>query len=159
MEALIAKLNEAGVRYVVIGGQAVRLHGLPRFSMDWDLWIPPRDLENFERLNKAIGDSLGEAVIPLGDQGQNFVQTFQTRFGVLQFHLALPGVSSFEEVEAASVLWELDEGTLCRVLSVADLLQTKRAAGRAQDQIDIDFLKEKQKKKSEQMSAEPKPKA
>lgn len=40
MDSLIAVRNAAGARYLVIGGQAVRLHGLPRFSMDWDLFVP-----------------------------------------------------------------------------------------------------------------------
>jgi hypothetical protein len=40
MEEFIARLNQAGVRYAVIGGQAVRLHGMPRFSLDWDLLLP-----------------------------------------------------------------------------------------------------------------------
>ncbi len=34
METLIGQLNEAGVRYLAIGGQAVRLHGLPRISRE-----------------------------------------------------------------------------------------------------------------------------
>ena len=143
VEAILAKLNEAGIRYVAIGGQAVRLHGLPRFSMDWDLWIPARDPVNFRRLNEAIGEWLGEAVVPMGSHGENFVQTFQTPFGIVQFHLAVPGMGSFESVEASAVELILEGGTPCRVLSLVDLLQTKQAAGRPQDQVDIEFLREK----------------
>ena len=143
MEILIAKLNEAGIRYVAIGGQAVRLHGMPRFSMDWDLWIPSRDVENFRRLNESIGMWLGESIVPMGPQGENFVQTFQTPFGILQFHLAVPGIPSFESVENSAVELFLEGGTPCRVLSLLDLLRTKQAAGRPQDQVDIEFLQEK----------------
>lgn len=145
MEALIAQLNAAGVRYVAIGGQAVRLHGMPRFSMDWDLLLPARDTANFARLNAALGDWLGESVVALGPQGENFVQTFQTPFGVVQFHLAAPGIASFEEIESAAVQLPLENGTPCRVLSVQQLLKTKQASGRIQDQMDIDFLNEKLK--------------
>ncbi len=145
METLIAKLNGAGVRYVAIGGQAVRLHGMPRFSMDWDLLVPARDEENFKCLNAALGQWLGEPVVPMGAKGENFVQTFQTPFGVLQFHLAVPGMASFEEAESTAVQLSLEDGTSCRVLSVQSLLQTKQAAGRIQDQMDIEFLKEKQR--------------
>ena len=140
MEALVARLNEAQVRYVAIGGQAVRLHGLPRFSMDWDLLLPPRDEENFRRLNAALAPWLEEPVLPLGEHGENFVQTFQTPLGVVQFHLAIPGISSFEAAEAAAVSLPLEDGTPCRVLSLSDLLRAKRAAGRPQDQMDIEFL-------------------
>ena len=43
MDELLARLNSGSVRYLLIGGQALRLLGLPRFSMDWDFFIPPRD--------------------------------------------------------------------------------------------------------------------
>ena len=43
MNELILALNAAGVRYLLIGGQAMRLAGMPRYSMDWDFFIPPRD--------------------------------------------------------------------------------------------------------------------
>jgi hypothetical protein len=39
MGTLTGRLAADGARYLVIGGQAVRLHGLPRFSMDWDLFV------------------------------------------------------------------------------------------------------------------------
>lgn len=51
MDEVIRRFNEQGVRYLVIGGQAVRLEGCPRFSMDWDLYIPNRDTANIERIN------------------------------------------------------------------------------------------------------------
>jgi hypothetical protein len=40
---------------------------------------------------------------------------------------------------------KLEGGTLCRVLSVSDLLRAKIAVGRSQDQVDIEFLLERQK--------------
>jgi len=145
MEEFIARLNAAGVRYVVIGGQAVRLHGMPRFSMDWDLLIPARDAGNFERLNAAVGEWLEEPVVAMGPRGENFVQTFQTRHGVVQFHLAVPGIASFDDAESAAVKIPLENGMPCRVLSAEDLLHAKLAAGRSQDQLDAEFLKEKQR--------------
>ena len=46
MDELIQRFNENAVRYLVFGGQAVRLEGMPRFSMDWDLFIPGKGGEN-----------------------------------------------------------------------------------------------------------------
>jgi hypothetical protein len=43
MNELILAFNAAGARYLLVGGQAMRLAGMPRFSMDWDFFIPPRD--------------------------------------------------------------------------------------------------------------------
>lgn len=143
MEEIIAALNAAGIRYLVVGGQAVRLHGLPRFSLDLDLLVPPRDARNFEKLNRAMGPWLGEPVVPLGNQGENFVQTFQTPCGVVQFHLGLPGIASMEAAEADAATLSMENGTPCRVLSARDLLRSKEAVGRDQDQLDIEFLREK----------------
>ena len=36
METLLKRLNDAGARYVVIGGQAMLQQGMPRFTLDWD---------------------------------------------------------------------------------------------------------------------------
>ena len=58
MEELLRKLYEAGVRYVVIGGQAMVQEGMPRFTLDWDLFVPPFDQENFDRINRAWEDEL-----------------------------------------------------------------------------------------------------
>jgi len=90
MEQVIALLEHGCVRYLLIGGQAMRLHGMPRFSMDWDFFLPAADTTNFERLNSALDDILDERVTGLGPAGEGFVQTFQTRYGVVQFHLAVP---------------------------------------------------------------------
>ena len=102
MDELFQALNAAGVRYLLVGGQAMRLFGMPRFSMDWDFFIPPRDADNFQRLNGAIGEDLDGLVEPLGPRGENFIQTFQTSRGVLQFHLGLPGVPKFDDAERAA---------------------------------------------------------
>ena len=147
VEEFIARLNEAGARYLLIGGQAVRLHGLPRFSMDWDFLVPSRDEENFARINAAVGKWLGEPLIPLGPRGENFVQTYQIPMGVVQFHLGIPGIVSFDAAEAVAVDMALENGIRCLVLSVSDLLRAKIAVGRSQDQIDIEFLRERERRK------------
>lgn len=142
MDTVIARLNAAGARYMVIGGQAVRLHGLPRFTMDWDFFIPPHDIENLKRIELALEGELDIDLVPLGRQGENAIQTYQTRWGVLQFHLAVPGVPSFEEAERRAVKIETEDGDLAPCLCLEDLIRAKVAANRPQDQQDIEFLKE-----------------
>ena len=56
MNELFLALNAAGIRYLLAGGQAMRLAGMPRFSMDWDLFIPARDVENISKLNEILKD-------------------------------------------------------------------------------------------------------
>jgi hypothetical protein len=145
MNELILAFNAAGIRYLRAGGQAMRLTGMPRFSMDWDFFIPPRDAENFARLNEVLKDELDAPLVPLGLRGENFIQTYQTRWGILQFHLGLPGVPRFDEVEKAAVIRHSEQGTPVNCLSGLQLLAAKRAADCPQDQTDIVFLEELQR--------------
>jgi hypothetical protein len=41
VRAIAQSLNAWGVRYLVIGGQAVLLHGIPLHSFDTDIWLDP----------------------------------------------------------------------------------------------------------------------
>ena len=46
MDELFKELQAAGIRYLVVGGQAMRLMGMPRYSMDREF------LMELERLGK-----------------------------------------------------------------------------------------------------------
>lgn len=72
MDELLKQLKAARIRCLLAGGQAMRLSGMPRFSMDWDFFIPPRDEENFARLNAVLGGELDLPLVPLGPRGENF---------------------------------------------------------------------------------------
>src|SRR5689334_4175338 len=85
MNDAIRKLAKQNVRFVVIGGHAMQLIGMPRMTIDWDLFIPPRDLENFRMLNAALEEERDIEVVPLGPNGEHFIQTFQTQWAILQF--------------------------------------------------------------------------
>ncbi len=143
MDELIKALNEAAVRYLVIGGQALRLEGMPRFSMDWDLFIPPRDEANISAINELLGEELDVALLPLGEHGEYFVQTYQTRWGILQFHLGGPGLPQFDEAESRVVTHATETGVPVKCLCGADVLDSKKAANRPSDQSDILFLEKK----------------
>jgi hypothetical protein len=52
-EAVLAALEQEGVRYVVIGGLAAVLHGSPLLTQGIDI-CPAADAENLKRLAKAL---------------------------------------------------------------------------------------------------------
>ena len=141
MDEVIQRFRAQGVRYLLIGGQAVRLAGLPRFSMDWDFFIPPHDVENLRRIETALGDELDYPLEPLGARGENVIQTYQTRWGVIQFHLGGPGLPPFDEADRRAAEKPTENGTPARCLGLADLLESKLRAGRPQDLQDAEFLK------------------
>lgn len=51
--AVLQALNAEAVEYVLIGGQAINLHGILRFTEDIDLFVRPTE-ENVERLRRAL---------------------------------------------------------------------------------------------------------
>ena len=143
MEELIKRFNENDVRYLLIGGQAMRLEGMPRFSMDWDFYIPPRDRANIDKINRLLGEDLDMPLLSLGTQGENFVQTYQTQWGIVQFHLGGVGLPDFNEAEERSVTRVTEAGVAVRCISGIDLLESKKKANRPEDQMDIKFLEKK----------------
>jgi hypothetical protein len=111
--------------------------------MDWDFYIPPRDLDNIQKINRLLEGELDLSLLPLGERGENFVQTYQTRWGIVQFHLAGPGLPKFDEAEARAVIHETENHTPVQCLCKNDLLESKRKAARPQDTLDIVFLENK----------------
>ena len=90
-------------------------------------------------------DDLDLPLLPLGEKGENFIQTYQTRWGILQFHLGGPGLPIFDLAETRSVIHETENGTPVKCLSGNDLLESKKRANRPEDQLDIRFLEKKKK--------------
>ena len=148
MEEIIDRFNRGAIRYLLIGGQAIRLHGLPRFSLDWDLFIPNRDTDNIGRINEILSNQIDLPLVPLGSKGEYFIQTYQLTSGVLQFHLVLPGVSSFDEAYRRRVNLQTETGLVVASLCSEDLLASKKAANRPADQLDIEFLEKKREQEN-----------
>ena len=142
MDDVIRRLDGAGARCLLIGGQAMRLEGMPRFSMDWDFLVDDRPA-NLATITECLGDELDLPLVPRGPKGEHIVQTYQTRWGVLQFHLAIPGIGSFEDAWTRRQRLPSEGGALFPCLSTRDLLAAKRASGRPQDRIDAEFLEQK----------------
>ena len=145
MDEVIRRFNAHAIRYLVIGGQAVRLEGCPRFSMDWDVYIPGHDLANIDAINHLLGHELDVPLVTLGPRGENFVQTYQTAWGILQFHLAGPGLPPFDEAALRAVIHKTENGVPVTCLGGNDLLESKQRANRPCDAVDIKFLETKKK--------------
>lgn len=135
----IASLNANKVRYLVVGGYAVALHGYPRYTKDMDIWIE-RTPENAARLLKAL-EQFGFA--SLGLRETDFLepdQIIQLGYPPRRIDLltSLPGVE-FGECYPARVEVEI-EGVTVLFISLEHLKQNKRASGRHQDLADLENL-------------------
>ncbi|HKS97396.1 MAG TPA: hypothetical protein VJV74_14840 [Terriglobia bacterium] len=137
--AFIASLNSNAVEYVVVGAVAMAHHGLPRYTGDLDILVSNSE-ENAKRLESALKDfGFGG----LGLKARDFVGEGQVvQLGVapnrIDLLTSITGVS-FEKAWAGKVEVEI-EGVRVNFIGRSELIQNKKAAGRAQDRADIEAL-------------------
>ena len=135
----IQSLNDNGVRYLVIGGYAVALHGHPRYTKDIDVWIELSS-ENAAKMVKAL-EQFGFG--SLGLQAVDFLvpdQIIQLGYppSCIDIITTPPGVE-FESCYAARVEVEIG-GVTVHFIDLENLKKSKRAAGRLQDLADLENL-------------------
>lgn len=136
---LLNTLAKHGVKYLVVGGYAVMKYAEPRFTKDLDLFIAA-DPDNAQR----IFDALSEFGAPLtGLSATDFEKEgffYQMgrpplRVDVLMSIDGLVFEDAWQRREVATVA-----GNEILFISKADLIQSKRSAGRTQDLLDIEHL-------------------
>lgn len=152
-EDLLSGLNQRGVRYVVVGGLAVILHGHVRLTADIDLVI---DLDP-DQARAAVDALVGAGLRPLApvdpadfaDEQKRESWRRDKNMQVFSMHdpedparhvdLFVHHPIVFEDLWAESVVVGYGS-TEVRVVSLGHLKQMKRAAGRMQDLADIEAL-------------------
>lgn len=135
----IQSLNGNHVRYLVIGGYAVALHGYPRYTKDIDIWIEMSP-DNAARMVKAL-EQFGFG--SLGLQAADFLvpdQIIQLGYPPNRIDLITtpPGVD-FETCYASRVEVVIDDVTV-NFIDLENLKKNKQAAGRLQDLADLQNL-------------------
>lgn len=134
----ISALNSQSVRYILVGGYSVILHGYPRTTGDMDIWVE-RSVENYQNIKKAF-DQFG---MPVFDMTlDNFLShpnwdvfTFGTPPVSIDLMVQVQGLD-FEMAYENSVLFE-DDGLSVRTIHKNDLIQTKKVVNRPKDQDDL----------------------
>ncbi len=134
-----AALNDAGARYLVIGGVACVLHGYARATSDVDILIE-RTPENAQRVLDGLAtvgygfarewgaeEILKRPITVIGDDPA--VDVFTVAWRV-----------KYEQAAPRALTIEVD-GVPIPVIAIADLIETKRT-GRLQDAADIEVLEE-----------------
>jgi hypothetical protein len=126
------------VKYIVIGGIAAILHGVPRATFDLDILIEAKP-DNAQRLLNALLDAgLGTAALtsPV-DVLANEITIFKDRVR-LDVQTSTPGLR-FADAWSCRKTVEF-QGQEFFILSKDDLIRSKRAAGRPLDLEDARLL-------------------
>lgn len=153
-ERVIETLNETGVRYVIVGGVAVVLHGVDRLTADLDVVVdleptaalkvveglehigyqprPPVEAREFADPEKRRewAETKNMEVLSFWDPGGNLP--------VLDIFIRYP--LDFEKLMGKSIRVDIG-GIVATVVSVDHLIEMKSATGRAKDEQDVDALR------------------
>jgi hypothetical protein len=126
------------VRYVVIGGIAAVLHGVPRATFDLDILIEATP-DNAKRLLAALLDAglATASLTSVQDLLSNEITIFKDRVRI-DVQTSTPGIR-FPDAWARRVAMNY-QGQEFFVLSKEDLIASKRAAGRDVDLEDVRLL-------------------
>jgi hypothetical protein len=141
---LIRALNDEAVSYVLFGGQALNLHGIPRFTEDIDIFVDP-SRENVACLRRALhrlwNDPSIEEICAEDLAGEYAVVRYGTPDGfAVDLASRIGEAFAFDDVEHETLTVE---GVPVRVATPRMLYQMKKDTVRAIDRADAADLKAK----------------
>lgn len=134
-------LNNNEVKYILVGGFSVILHGYPRTTGDMDIWVE-RTSENYQRLKKAFFE-FGMPVFDMTED--NFLHhpnwdvfSFGNPPVAIDVMIKVKGLE-FQGCFQEAVIFE-DDGLKIRTIHKNNLIEAKRIAGRSKDLNDLENL-------------------
>ncbi len=135
----IELLSKHKVKYLVVGGYAVALHGHPRYTKDLDIWIEltPENAKNILKVLEQFG--FGSLDIKQNDflEADQIIQLGYppNRIDILTSLKDL----TFKDCFNSRVIIEI-EGVQVNFIDIDNLKKNKRATGRLQDLADLENL-------------------
>jgi hypothetical protein len=135
---VFASFQKREVKYLVIGGIAAVLHGVPRATFDLDILIEASP-DNAQRLLDALIDaSFATATMITADELlAHEITIFRDRVRI-DVQTSTPGIT-FEEAWQKRVAMTYQEQEFY-VAAKEDVIASKRAAGREKDLADVRML-------------------
>ena len=137
----LTALNNQQVRYLLVGGYSVILHGYSRTTGDMDIWVE-RTKDNYQLLKRAF-EQFGVPVFDMTEE--NFINhphwdvfTFGNPPVAIDIMVKLQGLD-FNKAYKNAVLFE-DESLSVRTIHKNDLITAKKTVGRSKDKNDLENL-------------------
>lgn len=153
IRGILGELAQEGVEFLIIGGVAVGFHGYIRATKDVDV-VPAPDFQNLARLAQVLrgldaqiegaeefeDEELPDPLDPkaLGLGGNWVLRTRLGRFDVMQW---IGEEALWEKLSPAAIEAEIG-GLTVRMVSYEDLVALKENAGRPEDLIDLQRLRQ-----------------
>ncbi len=149
-EKVFKVFQKLKVKYFVGGGLAVNLYGVPRFTQDIDIIIDvsPANLERLQKAFKALGYrprvsiSMQDFLNPGNwekrkrEKGMIALNLYHPKEPYQEIDLLVNVPLSYEKAKKRAVFAR--SGSLkVNLVGLADLIEMKKTAGRAQDKSDI----------------------
>lgn len=137
----INALNKNNVRYILIGGFSVILHGYSRTTGDMDIWVE-RTAENYALLKSAFSE-FGMPVFDMTEE--NFLNhknwdvfTFGVPPSAIDVMINVKGLD-FSSCYEKAIFFDEDDLKI-RTIHISDLITSKKSSGRPKDLDDLENL-------------------
>ncbi len=151
---IFKKLNEKKIRYLLAGGIAVNLHGIPRMTYDIDLIVDLEDknLEKFLQLLKGWGFKPKIPVDIMDFAEKEKREDWIKNKNMKAFNLVNPkwAVSEIDilintpidyKIASKGIKYFVVQNIAIPTVSIDDLIKMKQKTDREQDKADIKYLK------------------
>jgi hypothetical protein len=143
---LIETLGRHGVRYLLVGGEAVIYHGYPRLTGDVDFFYEQTS-DNSTRLFAALEEFWGGSVPAVASARELLEPGVVVQFGRPPHRVDLISAIDGVTFEAAwphrieeGIVFDDARSSPLPIIGLADLVRNKRAAGRHKDLDDAERL-------------------
>jgi hypothetical protein len=137
----IQLLNDNQVKYLVIGGYAVAVHGHPRYTKDIDIWIEISE-ENAQKLVTALTQFGFESLGLTSDDFQTPNQIIQLGYPPNRIDLITnPDGIDFQTCYDSKIEVILNDVPV-KFINLDNLKKNKLASGRLQDLADLEKLQD-----------------
>jgi hypothetical protein len=135
-------LNKFEVKYVLVGGYSVIIHGYQRTTGSLDIFVEV-SIENYERLQKAFYD-FGMSLFYMTEE--NFLNTEE--FDVFSFGVSPVSIDLLTKMKGCTfgevfdmAFWNpIEENFKVKTIHINHLMQAKQASGRYKDLNDLENL-------------------
>ena len=150
-EDILREFQKQRVKYVVVGGVAVNLHGYPRATMDLDILVDMKDknIEKIVRILTKKGYHVKQPVNPMGLANKKvrdgWIKTKHMRAfnfyrgsypEMEEVDIIIKSPVSYEVAKKTSLLIAFGK-TRIPIISINNLSRMKSGTGRPEDKLDI----------------------